>query len=425
MRAALGSITAFLRFPGRFFFWGSLGIVLFSAWVMSTQVSDRWGFANAELHRDVMDRWGAPILQPAPSARYVQSGSVFNALESLPFESQRVVLDADMSYRKRGLVYFSGFEFDFSGLYGITNPESHAIDVAFVFPIHAQRNRILLSDLRFTVNGEEAPIPLDEQSDKLVWTGRLEPEESASFELAFRGQGLDTFTYQLDPSLPVRDFQLDLRIRGGDDEFDYAAGVLPAHSVTKGDGEVALAWRFPSLESGVPVGVILPSETSFDQVIVTMVRRSWATFALFFATVVILAAFLERPLERYESYLFASGYAFFFVLLPYLAAYMDFYAAYVVSCLAIGALLVTYLTGLLSARARPVLLALVAALLVIPTTAVILQEHTGLIYSLEILAGLAVVMWLSTRPGLRDVLRRFEASLAPSTPDQETPHVDA
>ena len=107
----------------------------------------------SELRQDVMERWGAPITQPAPSVRYVESGSVFNTLQALPLDRQAITLDADMNYRKRGLVYFSGFEFRFRGLYGISNPEPHAIDVVFVFHVHAEKNRILLSDRTFLING--------------------------------------------------------------------------------------------------------------------------------------------------------------------------------------------------------------------------------------------------------------------------------
>jgi hypothetical protein len=364
-------------FPGRYFFWGSLLIVLFSSIVIGLQITDRRGFANSDLHRDVMDRWGAPIAQPAPSVRYVESGSVFNTLHALPLDRQRITLEADMNYRKRGLVYFSGFEFAFRGLYAVVNPEPHAIDVVFVFPVHVEKNRILLSDRTFTVNGRPADIALTESSDKLVWTGQLEPGESAEFEIAFKGRGLDSFTYAMDPSLPVRGF----------------------------------GWEFPSLESGVPVGVILPSETSFDSIIVTMIRRSWATFVLFFAGIVALSLHVERPLLRHESYLIASAYAFFFVLLSYLAAYLHFYVAYILAVLVIGGLLHLYLERTLSRAARYPVAGLIASLLFLPTLAVILQSYTGLIYSLEILAGLALVMVFTTRPAFRSILYQLEAFL--------------
>jgi hypothetical protein len=406
------SSLRWLRFPGRYFFWGSLIIVLLSALVISLQITDRRGFANGELRRDVMDRWGAPIIQPAPSVRYVESGSVFNTLHALPLDRQHIALGATMNYRKRGLVYFSGFEFDFRADYVISNPKPHAIDVVFVFPLHADKNRILLSDRAFLVNGQPADITLAESADKLVWTGQLERDESAEFHIAFKGRGLDQFAYSMDPSLPVNGFSLDINIDGGDN-YDYAAGVVPAHSVSVEDDRVALGWRFPSLESGVPVGVILPSETSFDSIIVTMIRRSWTTFALFFAGITALSLYTERGLLRHESYLIASAYAFFFVLLPYLAAYMNFYAAYVLTVLVLGCLLQLYLERTLSPSVRYPAAALILALLFLPTLAVILQRYTGLIYSLEILAGLALVMQLTTRPAFRSILYQLESFAQP------------
>lgn len=407
--------TTFLRwlqFPSRYHFWTSLLIVVFSMLVISSQISDRQGFASGDLHKDVMERWGAPIVQAAPSVRYVESGSVFNSLHPLALDRQHVRLDAEMNYRKRGLIYFSGFEFAFHGDYSVQNPRDHDIDIVFVFPVHADRNRILLSDRTFLVNGEATDIDLDETSNRLVWTGRLAPEESADFEIAFNGRGLDLFTYRMDPALPVRQFDLDVRIQGGD-TYDYAAGVVPAHTVTAGDDDVRLRWNFPSLESGVPVGVTLPSETSFDSIILTMIRRSWTVFVLFFVAVIGLSLFFERRLMRHESWLIASSYAFFFVLLPYLAAYMHFHLAYALTALAIGALVQVHLERVFGRRARPHAAALILTMLWLPTIAVILENYTGLIYSLEIFAALLFLMLLTTRSDFRTMLYQLEAFVTP------------
>ena len=101
-----------IALPSRHHVYGSFAILVFIALVMSCQVTDRTGFADADLHRDVIDRWGAPIVQAAPSVRYVSSGSVFSKLTPLPLEAQRLAVDARMNYRKRGLVSFSGFDFE-------------------------------------------------------------------------------------------------------------------------------------------------------------------------------------------------------------------------------------------------------------------------------------------------------------------------
>jgi hypothetical protein len=406
-----------LGWPARYYLYGSLGIVIFSAVVIHAQVLDRRGFARGELHREVVERWGAPIVQPAPSVRYVESGTVFNTLHPLPLESQSIRVASVMNYRKRGLVYFSGFDFDFTGQFRMRNPEAHEIDVVFVFPLQLAR-RSLLSDLVFTVDGESTTLPLSEQHDKLSWTGRLAGGEAVEFEIAFRGRGLDAFTYQPDPALPVRGFDMEMHIAGGDN-FDYGPGVLPAHEVQIQEDAVTLRWTFASLESGFPVGVILPSEKSYDSIMLTMTRRSWATYLIFFAAIAALAMHRGKRLERVECYLIASAYAFFFVLLPYLAAYMSFYAAYAISIAIMGLLLHGYLQRCLPGLARWIVPGLIVALLVVPTLAVVLQGYTGLIYALEILLGLAALMFISTMPSFRNVMGQLESDLTP----KENSHV--
>ena len=247
-----------LALPSRFHFWGSLGIVLFVAWVISAQVTDRTRFADADLHQDVMERWGAPIQQPAPSVRYVSSGSLFQKLGKLPLDAQQITVEARMNYRKRGLVYFSGFDFDFRGSYRVENPEPHDIDLVFVFPVQSARSQVLLSDLTFHLDGEPVSIELAEGDDKLVWTGRLARGEQRSFEIRFKGRGLDAFSYVPDPALPVRNLELTIAIEGGSN-YDYGAGVVPAARAGVEEGAVQLGWSYASLESGVPMGVILPS----------------------------------------------------------------------------------------------------------------------------------------------------------------------
>lgn len=408
-------LAALFQLTCRFHLWGSFAIVIFVSLVISSQITNRYHFASSKLHEDVIERWGAPIVQPVPSVRFVESGTVFSHLEALPFARQDVVIDAAMNYRKRGLTYFSGFDFAFRGTYGVRNDQGKTIDMVFVFPIQMSKNQVLLSNLDFRVNGEPQPVDLAETADRLVWTGRLLEDESLDLHISFRGRGLDALTYLLDPSLPVRDFQLAFHISGGD-HFDYDAGVVPATKTVTGADRVTLTWEFASLESGVPVGVRLPSETSFDDVLTTMITRAWAPFLLFFAALVGLALFLERPMTFYESYLVAAVYSFFFVLLVYLAAYMHFYLAYPLSLAVIGTLLYLYLRKVLTDRAGPYVLGSLVAFLLIPTLAVILVGYTGLIYTLEILAGLGAILVLTTRPFFRRLLESLEI---PSEPREE------
>jgi hypothetical protein len=401
-------LLALLLLPTRYHLFGSLAIVLIVSAAISGQMLDRTSFANSELHRDVMDRWGAPIVQPSPSVRFVPSGTVFNTLSPLALGSQEVTVDATMNYRKRGLVYFSGFDFAFRGDYTAKNDQGRDIDIAFVFPIQLEKNKVLLSNLVFTVNGQPAKADLDHGSDKLVWTGRLQAGAQIAFRVAFHGRGLDSLTYSLDPAAPVRNLHLAMHIRGGDN-FDYPDGVVPANaSRTHGD-EVWLDWRYDSLQSGIPVGVILPSEKSFDQLIATMVRRGWAPFLLFFAGLCALCMYFNRPLRMYESYLLAASYGLFFVLMAYLAAFLNFYVAWALSLLIAGGLALAYLRFVLPRVASRYVLGLLASSLLVPSAAVVLQGYTGLIYTFEIVALIATGMALTTRPTVRALIDRLLA----------------
>ncbi|HOX46754.1 MAG TPA: hypothetical protein PK668_24365 [Myxococcota bacterium] len=409
-------LRALFVVPVRHHLFGSLAIVLGVAVVLSAQITDRTSFADSELRQDVMDRWGAPIRQPAPSVRYVGSGAVFNTLQPLPLAKQHVDVEASMNYRKRGLVYFSGFDFAFRGRYEVQNPEPRDVDLVFVFPIEAPRNQILLSDLQFLVDGKPTAADLAEQA-ALVWTGRVAPGQRLAFDIAFKGRGLDSFTYLLDPELRVNDFRLALRASGGAN-YDYPAGVVPAASTEVGEDQVALTWSYGSLESGVPVGLILPSEQAYDQLLSRMLTRSPVPFLLLFAGLVALGLSRGRAFKLWEAYLLAAGYGLFFVLLAYLAAFLSFYLAFALSLAAVSGLLFGYLRLLLGGRPALLGLALVAAFLGVPSVAVVLDGYTGLIYTLEIAGLVAALMVFTARPAFG----RLVASLLDPQAGQEVGH---
>lgn len=388
--------------------------------IISQQISNRSSFANSELRQDVTERWGAPIEQPAPSVRYVSSGSVFNSLTPLALDKQSITVDAAMNYRKRGLVYFSGFDLSFRGEYEVENREGHPIDLVFVFPIRARKNQVLLSDLSFSVNGERAPVNLSGDSNRLVWTGRAKPGERLRYEISFRGRGLDSFVYVLDPGLRVNGFHFTFHVTGGAN-YDYPSGVAPASSVLASDGDALLMWEFGSLESGVPVGLVLPSEKAFDAIIGTMVRRSWAPFIPFLLAIVLLGLFHRRPLESWQAYLVAAWYGLFFVMLAYLAAFMNFYVAYAASLIVNGTLLFFYARALITRSAAWFAVGAAGAFLLFPTMAVILQGYTGLLYMLEIALGLAGLMIFTTREAFRHLVDRLLASLLPVTGSSHAP----
>lgn len=423
-RTSDGPIRRAFRWLVAHHVFGSLFIVIFATAVIAGQVADRADFANSELAAGVEDRWGAPVVQPAPSLRFVHSGTIFTELKPLAFDRQHVEVLAKMNYRKRGLRYFSGFDFNLGAEYAVVNREGHDIDVAFIFPMEMDKSQVLLSELQFLVDGQEASMDLGDSGNRLVWTGRIAKGATARFVIRYRARGLDSFIYKLDPALSARDVRLHFAVEGGDN-YDYPGGVLSASSVQTGSDTVTLDWAFQSLESGVNLGVILPSEKTFDSMVSRMASRAWVPFLALVALLAALGMRHKRQLALHEAYLLAAVYGFFFVLLAYLAAFMNFYGAYVLSALGLGAAVVAYARWLFPKERMAVLAGLWAATLLVPTVAVILEGYTGLIYTLEILAGLLGLMVLSTRASVRAFLSDLsqpgaaprEAAATPVTPE--------
>lgn len=392
---------------------GSTAIVLFGTWLIASQVSTRTDFASTELGESVQSRWGAPVEQVAPSVRAVQSGTVFTELEPLALTAQRVVVDATMNYRKRGLAYFSGFDFVFDGHYEAANHEAHDIDVAFVFPIEVDKSQVLLSELSFEVGGVPASLDLGEAGNRLVWTGRLPVKSKASFHIRYRARGLESFVYRMDPSLPAHDVDFRIDVKGGDN-VDYPPFVLAASETQLGDGRAKLTWRFPSLESGVALGVILPSLKKYDELVGIMAFRAVVPALAFLLGLSAISLRHRRRLLVWETYVAAAAFGFTFVLLAYLGAFMHFVVAWVVTMTLMGAATVLYLKRLFPSERWTVLLGGWVATQVLPTLAVLLQGYTGLVYTLELLAALLGIMVLVTNQQVRALLsdRPFEAGAA-------------
>ena len=398
-----GGLARGLRWAWQQHWLGSTAIILFATWLIASQVSTRTDFASTELGESVESRWGAPVEQVAPSVRAVQSGTVFTELQPLALSAQRVVVDATMNYRKRGLAYFSGFDFVFDGVYEAENPDVHDIDVAFVFPIEVDKSQVLLSELSFLVNDSPASLDLGEAGNRLVWTGRLPVKSKASFHIRYRARGLESFVYRMDPSLPAHEVSFRIDVTGGDN-VDYPPFVLAASQTELGAGRARLTWQFPSLESGVALGVILPSLKKYDELVAVMAFRAFVPALCFLAGLSVLSLRHRRRLLVWETYVAAAAFGFTYILLAYLGAFTHFVVAWGVTMAFMGAAVVLYLRRLFPAERWQLLLGGWVATQVLPTLAVLLPGYTGLVYTLELLAGLLTAMVLVTNQQVRAFL---------------------
>ena len=174
--------------------------------------------------------------------------------------------------------------------------------------------------------------------------------------------------------------------------------------VRQSPGALSLDWAFVSLEAGVNLGVVLPSQQAWDTTISTMATRAWAPFLGLCALLFALGVRHRRSLKFYEWLLLSARFGFTFVLVAYLAAFMPFFVAWPLSVLGLGAAATVYLRHVFAEEKWKVLAGLWAATMAVPTLAVVAQGYTGLIYTVELLAALLGAVALSTRPAVRAYL---------------------
>ena len=221
--------------------------------------------------------------------------------------------------------------------------------------------------------------------------------------------------YAMDPSLRADNVHIEFKVKGGEN-IDYPQGALSAQQVQHSEEGVTLLWDFPSLQSGVMVGAVLPSQKTYDTLISSMALRGNITFVVLMGLLIALSIHHRRKFLFFESYLLAAAYGFSFDFLAYLAAFMNFYVAYMMTLFVFGGITCFYLLKIFP-QERPWVFGLLwISTWLIPTFAVILEGYTGLIYTLELLVALFGLMRLSMNDSIRNLLSAPAIASGENTP---------
>jgi hypothetical protein len=147
--------------------------------------------------------------------------------------------------------------------------------------------------------------------------------------------------------------------------------------------------------------VTLPSLRTWDAIIATMARRAWFPFVGLMVLLFALGAKHRRGLKFYETFLVAALFGFTFVVISYLSAFLTFEVAWPATMLGLGAAFTLWLSQVMPDEPRRTFVGVWVATMVVPTIAVAAQGYTGLIYTVELLAGLLGALALSTRQSVR------------------------
>ena len=217
----------------------------------------------------VSSSWGTAQEQTPPTAAYqIVFQKQVTAMESgtaavrtveekrsvtLPLEQTRANATLRLDYRKKGLLWYSTYQVDFSGVYRFSNPSDQAQEVTF--RMHLPASQAVYDDLNFSVN--DVSVATTSEKNDAVATILLQPHETAALRVAYRSHGLDNWSYGFgDEVTQVKDFQL--HVTTNFPGFDLLENTLsPTEEIRQPSGW-DLVWNYKNLVSGYHVGIALP-----------------------------------------------------------------------------------------------------------------------------------------------------------------------
>src|SRR5690242_19387374 len=201
----------------------------------------------------------------------------------LAAESSRIHVNLALEYRQKGLLWYSTYVVDFSGLYTFRNPmnDSHAVR----FQIHFPSKHAIYDGLTIEWNGR--PLPFTANRDSAFVSTVLAPGQTASFRASYRSQGLDSWRYNLgDDVTQTRNFELTMNTNFK--AIDFPASTLAATEKRKTKTGWELVWRYRNLISGFQIGMIMPEKLQPGPLAGDISRFAPVSLLLFFFVMFIL-----------------------------------------------------------------------------------------------------------------------------------------
>jgi inner membrane protein involved in colicin E2 resistance len=310
--------------------------------------------ANDALTGRVQSTWGVPQVQGPPAATYSikiekpsvveENGKKVNRVVTedeqiyLPLEASRVNVDLDLEHRQKGLLWYSTYKINFSGVYTFQNPASAEQEVTLSFPLPA--TEAVYDDVVMTAN--DRPLQLLTTKDALSGSIKLAAGKEVVLRVGYRSQGVDSWQYRLgDDIAEVRDF--NLKVTANFDGFDFADHTLsPSEKKQAGRGW-ELTWSYRDLLSGYQIGLKMPEKLQPGPLSGRISFFAPVSLFFFFFLVFILTMLRGIDIHPMNYFFLACAFFAFHLLLAYLVDHISIHKAFIVCSITSLLLVWTYL----------------------------------------------------------------------------------
>lgn len=365
--------------------------------MLADRLQERTHKAMYDQLDSVKQIWGGNLAQPMPSIRYKRFSSDVSSLSKGETHAMDISVDLTVDYRKKGLIYYTGYNADFTGKYILVNPENEQIYLSFIFPYPTQQGEGMLRNVKLLINGEEDNTNTEYQPALALWTGLLKPAESLEITVNYQGRGLNQFKYGFEPGQQINNFSMKMTVHGAK-MLDYADSTMPPTETPQDtpDGKL-LIWKLDRTLTQFNIGVVLPDKLNIEKQLAVMTFRAPAFFSLFLVSLFVIFLLAGESLNFIPVAILSVTYFLFYPLFAYLLVYIDLIIAFAIAFIVIGLLIFNYVRSLHNAKIAFAVTTGYIFYLGITSVAALLPTYTGLILTVEGVVLMGIIMQVLSR----------------------------
>lgn len=380
--------------------WAILGGTIFSRTydsgaVSSNRVASTWGTSQNQAPPIASFTEEIPRKEKVlENGKLIEKTITDKVVHDLPLESSRIHVNLDLQHRQKGLLWYSTYKVDFSGVYGFVNSsdKEQAVEFKLFFPT----TQAIYDNLSFTVDGN--PVAVSNQKNAAITTVKIGAGKTAQLAVGYSSQGLNEWRYSFGSSevAQVRDFSL--RMRTNFKDIDFPDNTLSPSEKTQTANGWDLNWTYKNLVSGYQIAMVMPEKLQPGPLAGKISFFAPVSLFFFFFLMLIITTMRGIDLHPMNYFFLAAAFFSFHLLLAYLVDHVSIHVAFAVAAAVSVFLVVSYLRLVIGIRFASREAALAQFIyLVMFSYAFFLKGFTGLAITIGSVLTLFVVMQITGR----------------------------
>lgn len=356
--------------------------------------------------KSVRQIWGGSIVQNSPSfyysykaknVRYAENGKKIEEIitknEDLGFSDQKIELNLNKNVRKKGLLFFAGYNSDFTGRYLIKNEFSKQRVCYFYFPLPVGTGNI--SDIKVLVDGGEYEGDTN-YADGISFGRKMNPGEVHDIVISYKAQGTGSYNYNLtDKKLQIEN--LSFAIKTDYKNVDIPDGAMVPSEKVSDDSSSLLKWEASNLVTSQDIALNFKVEGNYGKIISKMFFYSPLTIFLFIGFMLIITTALQIRLHPMHFLFILTGFFIYYLLSSYMMSYLNIIGAVLFS-LVVSSGIVLYYTYLIKKGSTLIKISAAGLLIFqwIFSGAFFFQAHTGFIITIASIISFIILMKMTS-----------------------------